>query len=435
MCRIPQNYKEDKKMKKFKYKKELISLIAILSLSGSLIACSAVVKSDGTSKNATNSTVRTESIVSTGETTVDASDLVSDRDLDPTYIEEDTIKIELQNNTAACSSSSVSVKDSIITISSEGTYIVSGTLTDGQIVIDAGKEDKIRLILNGCSITSSDSAAIYVVSADKVFVTLAEGSTNTLSNGGTFTSQNDDNIDGVIFSKDDITFNGEGNLTIDSPAANGIVCKDDLVITGGTYQIDCAKNAIEANDSIAITDGDITITGCNDGLHAENDDDDTSGYIVIQGGILNINAEDDGIHGTSLVTIDDGNITINAGEGIEGTYITINGGTINISASDDGINAAHKSDSYTPTVEINGGEITIVMGQGDTDGIDSNGNLIITGGTIDVTGQSPFDYDGTCEYSGGTLIVNGSQTNTVSNQFAGGPGGGTGGPGREMRPF
>ena len=196
-------------MKKFKYKKELISLIAILSLSGSLIACSAVVKSDGTSKNATNSTVSTESIVSTGETTVDASDLVSDRDLDPTYIEEDTIKIELQNNTAACSSSSVSVKDSIITISSEGTYIVSGTLTDGQIVIDAGKEDKIRLILNGCSITSSDSAAIYVVSADKVFVTLAEGSTNALSNGGTFTSQNDDNIDGVIFSKDDITFNAD----------------------------------------------------------------------------------------------------------------------------------------------------------------------------------------------------------------------------------
>ena len=107
----------------------------------------------------------------------------------------------------------------------------------------------------------------------------------------------------------------------------------------------------------------------------------------------------------------------------------INGGTINISASDDGINGARKSTAYTVTVEINGGELTIVMGQGDTDGIDSNGNLYINGGTVNVTGQSAFDYDGNCEHNGGTIIVNGSETDTITNQFAGGMGGGPGGMG------
>ena len=415
--------------------KKISALITILALAGSLIACS-VSAADDIPKDRSGST-NTETTVSTTETAIDTSDLVSDKDLDTSYDEEDTVRIELQGNTASCSSSSVSISGGTVTISAEGTYIISGSLTDGQIVVNADKEEKVRQILDGCDITSSDSAAIYVVSADKVFVTLEKGSTNTLTNGGTFNSSGDDNIDGVIFCKDDLTLNGEGSLKVVSPAANAIVCKDDLVITGGTYEIDCTKNAIEANDSIVISDGSITITNCNDGLHAENDDDDTLGYIVIQGGTLDINAADDAIHGTSLVTVDAGNITLSAAEGIEGTYITINGGTISISASDDGINAARKSNSYTPTVEINDGDITIVMGQGDTDGIDSNGNLIVNGGTIDVTGQSPFDYDGSCEYNGGTLIVNGSETNSITSQFAGGPGGGGpggGGPGG-MRGF
>ena len=414
-------------MKNNSMNKKTAVLIAIFALSGSLMACTSAVTEIET-KSTVDNKGGSESVVSTVETTVDITELVSYKDVDTSYDEEETIIIELQGNSATCSSSDVSINSGIITISSEGTYILSGTLSDGQIVINAGKEDKVRLILDGCDITSSDSAAIYVKSADKVFVTLEEGSSNTLTNGGTFNSDGDNNIDGVIFSKDDLTLNGEGSLTIASPAANGIVCKDDLVITGGTYQIDCSKSGIEAKDSIAVTDGSITITGCNDGLHAENDDDDTLGYIVIQGGTINVSAADDAIHGTSLVTIDAGYIDLTAAEGIEGTYITINGGTINITASDDGINGAQKSDSYTPTVEINGGEITITMGQGDTDGIDSNGNLKITGGTIDITGQSPFDYDGTCEYSGGTIIVNGTETDSISNQF-GGAGGGRGGMG------
>ncbi|MBR5754257.1 MAG: carbohydrate-binding domain-containing protein, partial [Erysipelotrichaceae bacterium] len=146
-----------------------------------------------------------------------------------------------------------------------------------------------------------------------------------------------------------------------------------------------------------------------------------------------IASDDDGIHADGLIQIDGGNMTITAHEGIEGTYVLINGGMISINASDDGINAGQKSNLYTPTVEINGGYITIVMGQGDTDAIDVNGYLYINGGTVDITAQFPFDYDRGAEHNGGTIIVNGEETNEITNQF-GGMGGGPFSPG-ENGPF
>ena len=151
----------------------------------------------------------------------------------------------------------------------------------------------------------------------------------------------------------------------------------------------------------------------DDGIHS-------NGSVSIAGGKFEITCTDDAIHADELVVIEDGDININAHEGIEGTYIKINGGKVNISASDDGINATNKSKNYSTAIEINGGDITIKMGSGDTDAIDSNGDLYINGGTIDITAQSPFDYDGQSKYTGGTIIVNGQQTNTITNQMMGG---------------
>ena len=147
---------------------------------------------------------------------------------------------------------------------------------------------------------------------------------------------------------------------------------------------------------------------------------------------MDITAGSDGIQATTITQIDGGDITISGSEGIEATYVQINGGTIKISASDDGINGSAKSSAYSVRVEINGGDITIDMGQGDTDGIDSNGDIYINGGTVSVNGQSPFDYDGQGQLNGGTVIVNGSETTELTNQFGGGmggPGGMQGGPG------
>ncbi|MBR3057269.1 MAG: carbohydrate-binding domain-containing protein [Clostridiales bacterium] len=284
-------------------------------------------------------------------------------------------------------------------ITQEGTYIVTGSTSNGMIIIDVGEEEDVHLVLRDANINSATSAAIYVISADEVYITL-EGE-NTLSNGGSYEAIDENDIDAVIYSKDDLTINGEGSLTINTQAEHAIVCKDDMVITGGTYDLTAKTDAINTNDSLAITNGTFTI-----------------------------NCGDDALHTDGILQIDGGTFDITAAEGLEGTYITVNNGTININASDDGINAAQKVSDYKATLVVNGGTITIKMGQGDTDGIDSNGDIYINGGTIDITGQSTFDYDGTAVKNGGTLIINGTETDTIPNQFmGGGMGGGRGGRG------
>ena len=313
-----------------------------------------------------------------------------------------------------------------ITITSAGVYVLSGEASNVTVYVEAGKDDKVQLVLDGVSVTNESFPVIYVKSADKVFVTTSADS--TLSVTGTFVSDGNTNTDGVIFSKSDLTLNGPATLTVSS-TDNGIVGKDDLKITGGTYVINAASKAIEANDSIRIANGVLYLTAGTDGLHVENDEDASKGYIYIGGGSLTITAGDDAIHATTVVQTDGGTIAITAAEGIEATYIQFNAGSVSIQASDDGVNAAYKSSAYTPTVEINGGEITVSMGAGDTDGIDSNGNIIVNGGTVSVTGNSTFDYDGTAQYNGGTIIINGQQASSIPNQMMGGRGGFGGGNG------
>ena len=313
-----------------------------------------------------------------------------------------------------------------IRITSAGTYVLTGTANNATVIVEAGKDDKVQLVLDGVSVTNTDFPAIYVKSADKVFVTTIGDS--SLSVTGTFRADGSTNTDGAIFSKADLTLNGTASLTILS-ACNGVVGKDDIRITGGTYRITASSKAIEANDSIRIAGGTLDLTAGTDGLHAENEEDGEKGYVYISGGSLAIDARDDGVHGTSVVQIDSGSLDIRAAEGIEGTYVQINGGTISIQSSDDGINAGRKSGAYTPLIEINEGDITIVMGGGDTDGIDANGNVVVNGGTIRVTGNSTFDYDGNAQYNGGTIIVNGQQVSSIPNSMMGGGRGGWGGHG------
>ena len=311
-----------------------------------------------------------------------------------------------------------------IHITAAGVYVLTGSAANATVYVEAGEDDKVQLVLCGLTVTNSSFPVIYAKTADKVFVTVSEDS--RLSVTGAFTADGSVNTDGVIFAKCDLVLNGAATLTIVS-SENGIVGKDDLKITGGTYVITAQSKAIQANDSIRIAGGSFTLTAGTDGLHAENSGDDALGYIYISGGSFVLQAGDDAIHATSVVQIDDGSFTIKAAEGIEGTCIQINGGAISIQSSDDGINAAQKSSVCTATVEINGGDITVVMSSGDTDGIDSNGNIIINGGTISVTGSSIFDYDGTAQYNGGTIIANGQQISSIPNQMMGGGRGGSGG--------
>ncbi len=310
-----------------------------------------------------------------------------------------------------------------IRITEAGVYVLSGTAANATVYVEAADDVKVQLVLQGLQMTNTDFPCIYVVSADKVFITTAADS--SLAVTGSFRADGSTNTDGTIFSRTDLVLNGTAVLTIQS-TDNGVVCKDDLKITGGTYTVTAKSKAFEANDSIRIMGGAFVLRAGTDGFHAENSDDDSKGYVYIGGGDMTITAGDDGIHATSVVQIDDGAVTITAAEGIEGSFVQINGGTIRITATDDGINAACKSSAVETAVEFNGGTVNVAMGAGNTDGIDSNGNLYINGGVISVTGNSTFDYDGTASFTGGTVYVNGQQVSSIPNQMLGGGRGGWG---------
>ena len=385
-----------------------LSACSLLTLSG----CSSTSLITGNaSTSGTTVTQAVSNTVALSGGSVDSTSLFTDRDLTQTADLSDCTYITVTDETD-------------FHVTEAGVYIISGTARNMTIYVEANSEDKVQLVLDGLSITNDDFPCIYVKTADKVFVTTSSDS--SLSVTGSFKKDGDVNTDGVIFSRSDLVLNGTTTLTVSS-TENGIVSKDDLKVTGGTYKVTASSKAFEAKDSIQISDGTFYLKAGTDGLHAENDDNDSLGYIYIGGGTFEINAGDDAIHATSLLQIDDGDFMITAAEGMEATYIQINGGTVTIQASDDGINAARKSNSYAPTIEFNGGTITITMGAGDTDGVDSNGDIIVNGGTISVIGNSTFDYDGTATYNGGTIIVNGQQTTTIPNQMTGGFGGNKGG--------
>ena len=299
------------------------------------------------------------------ESTIDTE--FTDREKSGSYKVSEAVKITLNKTTATVSGSGAKADGSTITITEEGVYIVSGTLEDGQIIVDASDSDKVQIVLDGVNINCETNAAIYVREADKVFITLAENSSNTLGGGNEYTQIDDNTVDGVIFSKSDLVCNGTGSLTIEADYKHGIVSKDDLVITGGTYKIIAADNGITAKDQLKILDGSFDIDAANSAVKAKNADNAELGNIYIAGGIFTIEAEQDGFHATGSIVVDDGTITVNSGddgfhaeldtiirggtilveksnEGLEGKRVVVNGGDITINASDDGINAANSGD-------------------------------------------------------------------------------------------
>ena len=260
-------------------------------------------------------TAASEETAVTTVSTIDTSSLFSDRDLEGTYDESAAIAIQLGGDSAVCDSDAVTIEGGQITIGAEGVYLLSGTLADGQIVVNAGETDKVQLVLAGADITSSTSAAIYALEADKVFVTLAEGTENTLTNGGEYVAIDDNNIDAVIFAKTDLTLNGSGSLTVNAQAGHGVVSKDELTITGGNYTITAASHGLSGKDSIAIAGGTFVITAGKDGIHAENADDLSLGTLYITDGSYTITAQGDAVSAQGALQIDGGTFDLYTGEG------------------------------------------------------------------------------------------------------------------------
>ena len=309
-----------------------------------------------------------------------------------TALPETVCRITLKDKSSTVTGSGAYAEGDTIHIVYAGAYYLSGSLSDGCIIIDADGDDDIRLFFDGVNISSGDGAALYIKQAKKTVVTLCEDSANSLSCGEISQSAGKEGIDGAVYSRDDLTFNGSGSLTVESSSAHGIVCNDSLVITGGTFGVNAADDAFHAHDLIAIKDAAITVKAGDDALHADNDE------------------------GTGEFFIESGSVDITeCYEGIEAHTVTVNGGRITVNSTDDGINACGNSSA---AINIHGGEIRILNGNGrDADGLDSNGDINIDGGFtfISLTSagtNSALDYGsengGECVICGGTVIACGA---------------------------
>ena len=397
-------------------KKRILSVLLAAALLF-LCACSDKGEQEG---DGDATTEITETKVSA--TANDIAEMFSKRDLDTDYSDEKSCEIILSDGATAADSDAVTISGDRITVTDEGTYIIKGALSDGMIVVDAKEDSKVRLVLDGASVRSEECAPLYVSEADKVVLTLAEGSENTLENGGAFESIDDNNIDGTVFSKADLTLNGGGSLTVVSPAGHGIVCKDDLVLAGSSLTVNCASHAIEANDSVRIREAALTLLAGKDGIHAENSDDATLGFVYIQSADISCAAEGDGISAAAYMQIEDGTFKLTTGggwengeqptsdnpggfmggmggpgggrrggfgavgetateedsESIKGLKasgcLTVNGGAFEINSADDAIHS-------NASVYINGGEYILHSGD---DGIHADEELRITEATVDI---------------------------------------------------
>lgn len=344
------------------------------------------------------------------------TNMFTDRDYRTDYDEDSSVRIQLNGNSATASSDSVQISGTTVTVTEEATYIISGTLDDGMIIVNAPDTAKLQLVLSGVDINSETCAPLYILEADKVFVTLAENSENTLSNGGTFTAIDDNNIDSVIFSKQDLTLNGYGTLTVVSPAGHGVVAKDDLVITSGTYLVTSASHGLDANDSVRITgETSITVDAGKDGIHAENSDDTSLGFVYISGGIMDIEAEGDGISAGAYMQIENGTFQILAGGGSEngtkeasdswggfmgggrpGQFFTSETESSESSTSMKGIKAAGD-------MHITSGSFTIDSAD---DAVHSNTSITVNGGNFAIaTGDDAFHADETLTVNAGTINI------------------------------
>jgi hypothetical protein len=330
-------------------------------------------------------------------------------DIDTNVSSSDMSYITLEGDSIKFEGTGAIINGTVITITSSGMYSISGVLDDGQIIVDTQDSEAVRLVLNGTDITCSTSAPIYVRNAEKTLITLADGSENFVTDGTSylFEDAESDEPNAAVFSKDDLTINGNGSLTVAANYNNGIASKDDLLITGGAITVKAVNDGLKGRDSIAVKDGIISINAGGDGMQSNNDEDPEKGYIYIEGGTFNITAGADGIQAETNLVINGGSITIGSGggsinssnrvnewgdrgmqnnintsdstistKGIKaGVDLTITDGTFNIDSSDDSL---HSNDSLT----ISGGNFTLASGD---DGIHSDSSLEINGGKINIT--------------------------------------------------
>lgn len=376
---------------------------------GTIVICLLILTMIFTGCNANTSQAAEKADGQTAEGKVKVK--YTNRDIQGTYDQSEAVDVALENES--------------YTINEAGVYIFSGSLEDGQIIVDAADEDKVQIVLNGVDIHCSNGPAIYVKNANKTFITLAKNTENKLSDGTAYTSTEDEPW-GAIFSKDDLTINGSGELSVEGNYKNGIVSKDDLRITGGSLTISAAYDGIRGRNSVGVYNGTLNITAEQDGIQSNHDEDETKGYVSIDGGEVNITCTSgQGIDAYQIAQITGGTVQIESGnEGIQAKVVYISNGKIEVDAEDDCLNgtdsAAEKSENAQEgtLLEITGGTIYLNSKSGDC--LDSNGDILISGGEVCMTGpasgvEANIDYNGDAQITGGTVL--GTGTGQMAQNF------------------
>ena len=438
-----------------------ITLLAALALTG----CSATSASNTSATSAISTSTSSDSDTKSKTADSFSTDVKNGAKLaedthysakDVTWDSSSEVTIDLSNPTAT---DGVTVSDGVITITKAGNYKLTGTY-EGQVKVEAADSDMVRLILDNATITNSTGAAINVVEADEVVIYTASGSTNTVSDGSSYSDTASGSPDAAIYSKSDLTLAGEGTLKVEGNYEEGIHTTDGLVIASGTLEVTAANTGIRGKDYVDILDGTVTVAATKDGIKATNDTDGNRGWVRLSGGTVNISAGDDGFKAERVLEISGGTLNITeSNEGIEAQYINILDGTVNVTSSDDGINASYSTSSSSSTESTSssttqtsqtaqsnqtaqtsqtaqntqsgqsaqgnaaqggqGGQPPAGGGGGMGGGMGGGGGTFevvdatinIAGGTITVNANGDgIDSNGTATLSGGTLVVNGPFT-------------------------
>lgn len=392
---------------------------------------------------------------------ISVADIVTDRDLEGTWEEDGATRISLSDGGCAVDGAGAVADGSTVTITAGGTYVLTGQISAGQVVVNADGE-KVQLVLDGASVTSTYSAAILVRAAKKVWLTLADGTQNELATSGSFAEDNEYSIDGAVWCKSDLTINGTGALKVSSAEGHGIVCKDELALVSGDVEVEAARHAVQAQDAACVVAGTWSLTAGTDGIHCGDDEDAEKGSVLIVGGTISIDAASDGVDAANVLEVDGGEVTVSAAddglhseralqvdggtvtvaksyEGLEGSTVTVNGGVIDVTSSDDGVNAAGdptgdssaeatdagasgpEAAGEQPEAAANGGQAPTGDGQAPAD---AGGQAPVAGGGMDYDSTAQVTINGgklTIQAGGDGIDSNGDLTVTGGETYVFGP--------------
>lgn len=386
-------------------------ILSALVLTGCASTQSTTSSTSASSASSTASTVSTSEESGADETdstggamngtigsVIEANLSFKNKDFYIDYSTEDTVKIDLS---APKEADGVKVSGSTVTITEAGTYVLSGTLTDGQVIIDACDEDDVRLVLENASITCTTTAPIYAKNADKVIISLPENTESTVTDTVTGTDGNDA-LTAAIFAKCDLSVNDTGTLNVNANANDGITSEDKLKITGGVLNITSADDGLVGKDAVLIKDGTVHITASGNGIKSTKSEAD-KGYVYIGGGTVNITAEQDGIQAETSVLISAGEVNIIAGGGANGEQKTGNAmfGGAQSTTTDETLST--KGIKAEAALDITGGTVTVDSAD---DSLHSNDSMTVSGGGITVkSGDDGLHADNTLTIEDGTIVV------------------------------